>query len=369
MEDGCPGGMSMWQLERRTKERKKYRHKSVFIEDGIRIDPKTLSKEELTAKLHKAMRRENLTAIKTCIALGADCNAVAQMEYDIFIHDYRYKTPLMWAIESRRCSKRMLSDLIRRTTNLEHKNKSGFTALSLACQMGLSTKICKRLLEFGANPNINHSESCPRTPLHIAIDYSSDATVTAFLKAGAQFQFTDFINEIGEIKINENEINTLIRTPLFLPLCKDKDFPVCEKSIVHTILCLKKVCPTLPRDILYYILTCEEISRLRCLHCPFKMHAGAYDRIHQMPIQTIRRLMRGGLLDQEKTVTQLKTHCFDTLEPMLELTQNQIFQHSSDEESEKIDKQECIDLLNPENLEQLHGVAIEANIRKELARK
>ncbi len=400
---------------KRTKDRKKYSRRSVFLIGVNKIhDLDQLNKDELTSKLHQAMEKENLKSVQKCIALGADVDIPCTFNKPPYFYKPPYNesintTPLIFAIANRRCSKTMIRGLISKTHNLEYKGESGCTALAIAA-MHRPSKIIKWLLKAGANPNAKTNDS--RTPLTLASEYADISTFKQLLQAGAdpqpavhtastiaqfalllefnadinlaneigetalvnaieqenpelckfliengaQFEFADYIWETGELEISNLEtIKILIQTPIFLPKRTEKEFLFFEENILCAIWSLKKACPRLPRDVIYLILNSSENLRFNFMHCPFKIHQNKYEHIPIMPLQIIRKLVRNGLFDRQKAIEALKINQMAVLKQKL-----------ADIYPRLNLSPEIIELFIPDHIEANHGVAIEDHIRKAL---
>uniref|UniRef100_A0A1B0CGM8 Putative ankyrin n=1 Tax=Lutzomyia longipalpis TaxID=7200 RepID=A0A1B0CGM8_LUTLO len=65
--------------------------------------------------------------------------------------------------------------------NLNHVNKSGLTALHLACQKSM-TNLVRTLLDRGADPNVQSSMAEMRTTLHFAVVENNLAIIEAFVE-------------------------------------------------------------------------------------------------------------------------------------------------------------------------------------------
>jgi hypothetical protein len=192
------------------------------------------------------------------------------------------------------------------------------TPLMEAATNGL-TDICKLLLKRGAD---------------VRLEEFNGETVFRQVMCGGYLwhEESDDENEIiDDFKKINDVFSALLVDSMFVPYSPQSQMNDDQHRIVAILCALRSICPKMPRDIRYKILSSEAEVMKSALHCPFGLHRGHYERTPLMPYSITRLLLKERLLDENATVLRLKIHKMEILRPILEKSWVDFFPAEEDE--------------------------------------
>ncbi|XP_058612569.1 CARD- and ANK-domain containing inflammasome adapter protein [Onychostoma macrolepis] len=137
----------------------------------LRYVQKSMSQNEITAALFKAVRRNLDGVVAALIDHGADVNSCNELGY----------TPMLLAAELGNAE--AFKVLVTKKVRLDERLPNQISGLHLAIQSG-SMQIAQILLDKGLDPNISGPKD--QTPLHLSALHNQPALMALLLRVGAQ---------------------------------------------------------------------------------------------------------------------------------------------------------------------------------------
>jgi hypothetical protein len=306
-----------------------------LLEAGASIDARDMEGE---TPLIKAARKKQTSTCKLLLELGADVNAQTITNYA----DIRLPA--------------LHQEAVLRRANTQPQN--GPTALMEAAGTG-AEQVCRLLLEHNANANIKTTAN--RTTALIRAIYHGNASICKLIASrGADMNVKGGSHETALISalIWRDVSEALIAHSRFYPYYSLQALKESQDRIRTILLCWKRVCPTLPRDLKRLILLSNPELQRDTLNCPLGMFK---DLMLEMPPQAIAALIRHGALDEKETIEKLAQRKMAQLKPLM----IEAFEHAKkDQIGWRIyARNKVCDILAPDALEQNFGKEIRANIK------
>uniref|UniRef100_A0A9J8DGY2 CARD- and ANK-containing Inflammasome Adaptor Protein n=1 Tax=Cyprinus carpio carpio TaxID=630221 RepID=A0A9J8DGY2_CYPCA len=137
----------------------------------LRYVQKSMSQNEITAALFKAVQKNLDEVVAALIDHGADVNSCNQLGY----------TPMLLAAELGNAE--AFKVLVSKKARLDERLPNQISGLHLAVQSG-SMQIAQILLDKGIDPNISGPKD--QTPLHLSALHNQPALMALLLRVGAQ---------------------------------------------------------------------------------------------------------------------------------------------------------------------------------------
>lgn len=310
-------------------------------------------------------------------------------------------TPLAYAAHEG--NKKICELLIAHNASVNSKNADGATPLTHAAAKG-KTKVCELLLAHNADPaafnvvnsnnqtplmvaalggnlrlqddnirlctffinsgaNVNAQNNVGHTALFLAVDQKNIKTIQSLLDAGAKIDLKTTKGTTPLMYVSMKMPNMplglslgrmLITNAQFNPLISQKEQGKCASRILTALCVFKRLYPALPKDVRTLILMIDPELRQDFCSIAAPIHKNKHLRTPYMPIPTICKLLKNGLLDFQATVSALKEHNIKCLIPLME------------EAREKAIRGEMQEFLNPNNLGSNFGDEIKQNIERRL---
>jgi len=242
--------------------------------------------------------------------------------------------------------------LLDHGVNVDTKNEYQMTPLMFAL-IQRNVNLCRLLLEYGAN--VNTQSKTQSTPLMMTDEPELIALLCDY---GADLHKQDKHGRTALAVLTES-IKPLIIHSFFNPTYNTRQTILkSREQIFTTLLAFNRLRPKLPRDMRFHLLQCipELQNAVRC--CAFGIHKGHNERAPFLIVQTVRTLLQHDLLNPDLVVKFVKENQYEHLRPLMH------------EASEYLKKSDFLRFetetkaLNPDTLEEQHGAAIEANIRR-----
>jgi hypothetical protein len=197
----------------------------------------------------------------------------------------------------------------------------GFTPLACAAMNG-NNELCQLLLDHNAQTEIKGKQGVE--PLFAAICRGHDPSTITY--------------------------------PIFSPFLSEQEFKISRQRILAALCTLKRMCPSLPKDMRKLILC--SLTELK----NDVADAGIFgnfknlteEQTPHVPLPIVRLLIEKGKLDPDKTVAAIKAHHLILISPHCFVA----IPHAKTPAIRA--------LLHPDNLEQNFGFDIEWNIKKRL---
>lgn len=192
------------------------------------------------------------------------------------------------------------------------KAVSDETPLMEAAADGL-TNICKLLLERGADVRLKEFNY---ETVFRQVMCGADLWAEASDSDGE-----DRLIPLHEVLVHEEwkyaVFGTLIVDSMFVPSSLQEQMNDDQRLIIAVLCTLRSICPQMPRDIRYKILSSNQETMKSALHCPFGLHRGHYERVPLMPYAITKLLVKSHILDGEATVQRLKIHKMEIVRPLI----------------------------------------------------
>jgi hypothetical protein len=310
-------------------------------------------------------------------------------------HQHRLNNDLRKAIEQGGINK--IEYLLEAGANPNMKFKGGTTPLHLAAQGRYNA--CSLLLKYGADLEAQDDHGI--TPLLYAthnetdeickllLDHNAQINAqtyhgsTALIYATSYFCGNLFVRKLlltygADLRIKDrhdrtalslsipffNESRILIANSRFYPHYSPGELHSAQKRTRTRLSIMKKLCPTLPKEIKERILQLNSETWQDACCTPLIMHTKKNDRIILMPLPILRLFLNKAILqnkafDFEQIVTQLAHYKMEQLTPlMLHALKKCLTSNSA--------TRDLREMLDPTLLEEQFGDEIRDNIRAEL---
>ena len=249
------------------------------------------------------------------------------------------------------------------------------------------------LLDSGENVNAKEGAGCEETPIIAAASIGLIDICKLLLERGADVRIREFNGENvfdqvrcggylwheegddedsvwQDAKTMNEVINVLITDSMFVPYCSAGEIKKSQNQIIAILCSLQSVCPGMPRDIRYKILSSDEIIMKATLHCPFGLHRGHYERIFSMPYLITKLLIRDNLLHGENAVQRLKNHKMEILRELIKPEGIEFFSdHENSDGADSFEKEVMASAPMLDNWEARYIQHIEDVIRDKLGLK
>jgi hypothetical protein len=245
--------------------------------------------------------------IVLCFGYLASMNAMDHLHsISIPVED----SPLFDAIQEKDFEK--VQDLLEQGEDVNAKRAtSEETPLMDAAASGL-TNICKLLLERGADVRL--------------VEFNGQTVFSQVLCSADLWQ--ECSDEEAEQMLPLPEIlkreewqyalfGTLIIESMLVPYCSQNQMNDAQHRILAVLCTLRSICPQMPRDIRYKIISSDEEIMKDALLCSFGLHRGHYERVLSMPYSITKLLIQSHILDGEAAMQRLRIHKMDILRPLI----------------------------------------------------
>lgn len=216
-------------------------------------------------------------------------------------------------------------------------------------------------LNRGAQVNA-HSEFFGWTPLMEAISARSKPMCLLLLEFGADISI--------QCKTGHNPLD-LAAARTMKPFCKllitQATFGCPRPSMAQQrnshdliftfLLGLNRVCPKLPKEIRYMILSATAHVRQHVMNTACGVHRFHPERMPFLPIRVVQALIKGDIISQEAAINAIANHNSSIIIPLL------------DDARRGAQQQKIHELLDPEKFEEHFGEDIKKHIAKRLGSK
>lgn len=311
---------------------------------------------ELRPLLLHAISSNNTGAVESLLKHKANPN------FRDMGQDMRRKTPLH--IAARKNSVPLCTLLLQYHANVNAKDQNGTTPLMNAAY-NQTNDVCRLLLKHEADVNAVSWEGY--TALMHASQFLCGNTCVreCLLEHGADLRIGRW-NRQNVLKISAphlQETRVLIAKSRFYPHYTPEELRTAQQRTRARLWVMKQVCPQLPKVMQELILSSNQETWRDACCTPLKIHTKRMDRIIWLPLPVLRILVKHGALEREQVIAKLTAFKMEQLTPLMmdaseayAASGGGIWNPDSD----------VLQMLEPENLEEIFGEEIRDNIRAEL---